>query len=65
MIDQIVSRCHVGQSNRQVIKYFRSRLKCGAWSKLSREQRKDIIRQVIQCHSGNQDLYRAVVSGRI
>ena len=67
IVSQIVARCHVGQSNRAIIRYFVSRLRHGyaTWRTLTREQRKDWTRQVIAEHTENRGLYRAVVSGRL
>ncbi|HEX4545752.1 MAG TPA: hypothetical protein VH110_05290 [Candidatus Acidoferrum sp.] len=64
MVRQIVGRCHVGQSNRAVIRYFVSRLKRGAWGKLSRDERKQWLRHVIDAHRENRGLYHAVMTGR-
>ena len=62
MIYQIVSRCHVGESNRQVIKYFISRLKHGykTWIGVPRDKRKEILREIIKIHEENRQLYREV-----
>jgi hypothetical protein len=63
IIRQIVDRCHVGQSNRSVIKYFVSRLRKGAWKLMPREDRKKYLRWVIQAHAENRSLYRMVMGG--
>ena len=60
----IVGRCHVGESNTKVIRYFVSRLKPGAWRKLSREERKAVLRHVLHAHDVNRALYHAVMTGR-
>lgn len=62
MIYQIVSRCHVGDSNKKVIKYFISRLKHGykTWIGVPRDERKKILREVIKIHEENRQLYREV-----
>lgn len=64
MIDMLVGRCHVGESNRAVIRYVKSRLKKGAWKKLDREKRKEVMRAVIESHKANRALYHAVMTGR-
>lgn len=64
MISMIVGRCHVGESNRQVIRYLKSRFRKGAWRKMSRDQRKAIMREAIECHRANRELYVAVMTGR-
>jgi hypothetical protein len=64
MIDMLVGRCHVGESNRAVIRYVKSRFKKGAWKKLGREKRKEIMRAVIESHKANRALYSAVMTGR-
>lgn len=64
MISMIVGRCHVGDSNRKVIRYLKSRMKRGAWRKLSRDERKQIMREAIRCHAENRELYHAVMTGR-
>lgn len=63
MIEMIVGRCHVGQSNLAVIRYFLSRLKRGSWRKMDRSKRKDILRQVIKAHAANRGLYDYVMRG--
>ena len=42
IVTMIVGRCHVGESNRAVIRYFVSRLKRGAWQKLSRARAQNL-----------------------
>jgi hypothetical protein len=64
IVSQIVGRCHVGQSNRAVIRYFVSRLKHGAWRKLSRDERKTWLGYVLRAHAENRTLYAAVMTGR-
>lgn len=64
MISQIVGRCHVSDSNLKVIRYFLSRLKKGAWRKTDKATRKQILRQIIETHRENKELYLAVMTGR-
>lgn len=65
IVRQIVGRCHVGQSNRAVIKYFVSRLKHGhaTWRALSRVERKTWLRHIIRAHNENRGLYSYVMGG--
>jgi len=67
MVERIVARCHVGQSDRSVINYVVSRLKDGrkTFFGLSRARRKALLRRIIRAHRENQNLYRKVMSGRI
>ena len=64
MIQQIVDRCHVSTSNLQVVRYVRSRLKPGAWAKLSPANRRYLITEAIACHQRNRETYRYVMFGR-
>ena len=63
-IEQIVDRCHVSESSLQVVRYVRSRLKPGAWAKLSREDRRCLVTTAIACHQRNRETYRYVMFGR-
>jgi len=65
IVDQIVGRCHVGYSNRRVLKYFISRLKHGykGWFLLTRNERRRWMRQVFEVHRQNRELYRYVMGG--
>lgn len=67
IVQQIVGRCHVYQSNRSVIRYFISRLKNGyrMWSVLSRTERKRYMRWIIAAHAANRAQYVRVMSGAI
>ena len=67
ILRQIVDRCHVGQSNRAVIRYVVSRLKKGyaTWMILSRSVRRGIMRDAIAMHAENRILYRSVMGGRL
>jgi hypothetical protein len=64
MISQIVGRCHVGDSNLKVIRYFLSCIKRKEWRKLKRETRKETLRLVIEMHRENRELYHSVMTGR-
>jgi hypothetical protein len=66
MVESIVGRCHVGESNRRVIRYFISRLKRPAyktWRTLSRAERKQYMRWIIAAHAANRGLYMHVMGG--
>ena len=64
IVSQIVNRCHVGESNRAVIRYFVSRVKRDAWRAMARKERHMWLRWVIACHEANGALYHAVMTGR-
>lgn len=65
IVRQIVGRCHVGESDSKVIRYFVSRLKRGyrTWRELPRAERKQWMRWVIGEHSDNRALYDCVMRG--
>ena len=65
IVRQIIGRCHVGQSNRAVIRYFVSRLKHGhaTWIALPKTERKQWLRYVIMAHAENRGLYSYVMGG--
>ena len=65
VIDMIVGRLHVGESNLTVCKYLKASLRKGAWRKLTKRSRKAWLRQAIKCHAANRQLYTDVMSGRI
>lgn len=67
IIRQIVGRRRVSESNRQVIRYYVSRLKkkYKTYRCLPRQQRHDLLRAVIQVHAANRKLYCDVMSGRV
>ena len=62
IIRQIVDRCHVGDSNRKVIRYVISRLKNKEqtfWN-MSKYDRKVFMKSVIKEHSLNRQMYNIV-----
>ncbi len=65
IVRQIVDRCHVGESCRQVISYVASRLNGGrkGFLKLKRSHRRLIMRDAIRVHTANHKMYRQVMSG--
>lgn len=65
IIGQIVGRCSVGMSNREVIRYVISRLKHKEktfWS-MSKSQRRELMQLCIKEHSENRQLYVDVMNG--
>ena len=65
MIRMLVGRCHVGESNKRVIRYVISRLKdkeTTFWS-LSNAQRKGLMQACIKEHAENRQLYNDVMRG--
>lgn len=65
MIDQIVGRCHVGESYVSVIKYVVSRFRAGEWRKLTRKERRRIMRRAMRIHRRNRELYASVMRGGV
>ncbi len=67
IINQVVSRCHVSDSNLSVIRYMVSRMKgkYKGWKKHGKELRKKGMTQAIYCHTQNKDLYYSVMSGKL
>ena len=65
MIRMLVGRCHVGESNREVIRYVISRMQHGHLSYRShyRCERHALLRSIIEIHAENRALYTAVMSG--
>jgi len=63
ILNQVVGRCHVGQSNLAVIRYAISRL-ANQWrtfKALPRFKRRKFMRDVIKVHAANQALYQRVM----
>ena len=67
MIERLVSRCHVGESNLAVIRYVISRLADGrrTFLALPRDKRRYLMTESIRHHQANRDLYGAVITGRL
>lgn len=59
----IVGRCHVADSNREVLEYAKSRLKPKAWKEMPLSKRVTFARLCRQIHSENRELYRVVMRG--
>lgn len=66
MLRMLVDRCHVGESNRAVIRYVVSRLRKPHWKTfrgMPREARREMMRAVIRIHAENRELYAQVMRG--
>jgi len=65
IVRQIVGRCHVGDSNRAVIRYFISRLRHGyaTWASMPKAERRQWLGWIIETHRSNRALYRYVMGG--
>jgi hypothetical protein len=63
IVNQIVDRLHVGDSDRAVVRYVRSRLTKKARRPAFRAERKKAYRMAIARHHRNQDLFLAVCRG--
>ena len=59
----IVGRCHVADTNRQVLEYAKSRLKPNAWRQMPLSKRVAFARLCRQIHAENRNLYRVVMRG--
>lgn len=57
MISNIVSRCHVSDSHREVLEYVISRLKKGAWAKMPLSQKVKFARMCKEAHDANRELF--------
>lgn len=65
IVNQIVDRCHVSRSNRDVIGYMASRIKGGrkAFLRLPRATRRSFMKAAIKRHFDNRVLYARVMRG--
>lgn len=65
MIRYLVGHCHVGESNLRVVRYVISRMigKRRAFLKLSRGQRRKMIREIVRTHAANRRIYAQVMGG--
>ena len=63
IIQQIVSRLHVGTPDDEVVTTVRSKIKKRYWAKLSEQDRADIACEARRVHRENQKLYRDVMRG--
>ncbi|MEZ6131297.1 MAG: hypothetical protein R3C59_21690 [Planctomycetaceae bacterium] len=66
IVRQIIDRdCHIGISNRAVIRHVISKLRSGmnTFRQMSKADRRDLMRQCIARHRENQELYVDVMGG--
>ena len=64
IVRQIIDRdCHVGESNRRVIRHVISKLRDGwqTFRKMPRADRRLLMQQCVQQHRENRELYVAVM----
>ena len=64
IVRQIIDRdCHVGMSNRAVMRHVISRLKDGwkTFRQMPKEDRRELLRQCREAHRENRELYVAVM----
>ena len=66
IIENIVDRCHVGDSIGTVLETVISKLADGqeTFDAMTENQRKSFTQAVLRRHAANQNLYQKVVSGR-
>ena len=65
IISQIVGRCHVAETNRQVIRYVISRLKAkeATYWAMPKDKRKELLQDIIEEHRDNISLYVDIQNG--
>lgn len=65
IIRQVVDRCHVGDTNREVIRYVISRFKRGyqTYRMIPKHTRRSILLAIIGIHRNNRQLYIHVMRG--
>lgn len=65
IINQIVDRLHVGESNRGVIKYLVSRMAKGykTYKAMAKKSRHLLVRQALARHAENKRTYQYIVGG--
>ncbi len=61
-----MDRCHVGDSNRTVLRYLISRIKgkYRGWIAMPRDKRKAIMAEVVRVHAENRGLYSFVMGSQ-
>ena len=67
IVRQIVGNCHVGMTNKKVIRYVISRLKHRErtfWA-MSKQDRRLLMQTAIDEHSDNRQLYLDVMTGNL
>jgi acyl-CoA reductase-like NAD-dependent aldehyde dehydrogenase len=67
ILEQIVARCHVSRSNRDVVRYAISRLRKGypTFRAMPRRQRRAFLRHCVELHQENRGLYLLIQTGRL
>jgi hypothetical protein len=66
IVRQIIDRdCHVSLSHRAVMRHVISKLRHGwaTFRQMPKADRKELLRQCVQAHRNNRELYRIVMSG--
>lgn len=58
-VGRIVGRCHVGETNREVVEYLRTRISAAGW----KEHGRLLIRAAILEHRENMGVYLHVMRG--
>ena len=61
----IIARCHVADSQADVLKYAQSRLKKGHWEKQTPEYQKAFAQACAELHEENRNLYTSVMKGTL
>ena len=65
VLRMIVDRCHVGESNLQVIRYSINRLVKGydTFKAMAKKDRRKFLKLCIKYHADNKKLYNQVMKG--
>jgi len=63
-ISKYADRCHVGESNREVVQFAISKLKQSVWKTVDEPSRKKLYLTLIKRHQNNRGLYDSVMTGR-
>ena len=67
MISMIVNRCHISNSNTEVIRTVISTLKEGhdTFSRMSKYNRRQLMKLAIEYHQTNVELFYTVMTGKL
>ena len=67
MIRQIVGRCHISETNKEVIRYVISRLQNGyqTYKFMPKSARRKMLQEIVKEHNSNIEEYHMVMGGRI
>lgn len=65
ILSQIVGRCHVSMTDREVVRYVISRLRYGrlTFRSMTLKDRKQLVNETIRLHHENIELYAYVMNG--